>query len=362
MHKRLYAALLLLPLLAACAGRPMTPWSADGPPLMVAPASAVGVTDRRGRFREIACAVIEARTADQPDYQPCADVLTRVGEETGATGEAVDLGPSRRGLVAAVVPGIGWDCFRNWLDLELLPASLNERSGYSGLIIEVDGLSGTGNNARQIRDQIAADPSRFADHRLVLIGYSKGAPDILEALVAYPEIRRHLVAVVSIAGAIGGSPLANTASEGELDLLRHMPQADCTRGDDKGVESLRPAVRRAWLAEHPLPADIPYYSVVTLPSEDRVSSIMSGTHRKLARIDPRNDGQLIAWDQIIPGSTLVGYVNADHWAVAVPIAESHPFLGKTLVNHNAYPRRAMLEAVLRFVEEDLDRREASDSR
>ena len=71
---------------------------------------------------------------------------------------------------------------------------------------------------------------------------------------------------------------------------------------------------------------------------------------------------MIAWDQIIPGSTLVGYVNADHWAVAVPISESHPFLGKTLVNHNAYPRRAMLEAVLRFVEEDLDRREASDSR
>jgi hypothetical protein len=361
MPKRLYA-LLLLPLLAACAGSPLTPWSADGPPLMVAPASSVGVSDRRGRFREIACAVIEAHGAEQPGYQPCTEALTRMGDEPGATGEPVNLDPSRRGLVAGMVPGIGWDCFRNWLDFQQLPGSLENPFGYRGFILEVDGLSGTENNARQVRDGILDEAGQLADQELVLIGYSKGAPDILQAVVDYPEIRKHLAAVVSVAGAIGGSPLANMASEGQLDLLRHVPKADCSPGDGEGITSLRPAVRRAWLAEHPLPSDIPFYSVVTLPAEDRISSVMHGSHRKLARIDPRNDGQLISWDQIIPGSTLVGYLNADHWAVAVPIAESHAFLGKTLVNHNAYPWRAMLEAVMRFVEEDLDRRDASGSR
>ena len=43
-------------------------------------------------------------------------------------------------------------------------------------------------------------------------------------------------------------------------------------------------------------------------------------HRKLAQIDGRNDSQMIFYDQIIPGSTLLGYVNADHWAIVVPIA------------------------------------------
>jgi hypothetical protein len=162
-----------------------------------------------------------------------------------------------------------------------------------------------------------------------------------------------------MAGAVGGSPLANGASESELDLLRHLPEADCAKGDDQGIASLRPAKRRAWLAANPLPDDIPFYSVVTLPVAERISIALKGSYRKLSRIDPRNDGQLVAWDQFIPGSTLLGYLNADHWAVAVPISESHPWLGKTLTNHNVYPWRAVLESVLRFVEEDLESRHAS---
>jgi hypothetical protein len=39
--------------------------------------------------------------------------------------------------------------------------------------------------------------------------------------------------------------------------------------------------------------------------------------------------------------------------VAVPIARSHTFIGSTLVDKNDYPREALLEAILRFVEEDL---------
>jgi hypothetical protein len=80
---------------------------------------------------------------------------------------------------------------------------------------------------------------------------------------------------------------------------------------------------------------------------------VSPTYRKLARIDPRNDSQVIYSDQIIPGSTLVGFLNADHWAVAVPIDRAHNVIGSTVVNHNDYPREALLEALLRYVEEDL---------
>ena len=63
--------------------------------------------------------------------------------------------------------------------------------------------------------------------RLVLFGYSKGTPDVLEAIVNHPEIRPRVAAVVSIAGAVGGSPLANEAEQYQADLLRHFPGAAC---------------------------------------------------------------------------------------------------------------------------------------
>ena len=159
--------------------------------------------------------------------------------------------------------------------------------------------------------------------------------------------------MVSAAGAVGGSPLANDAEQSDLALLTRWPGAKCTPGDGGAIDSLRPATRKAWLAQHPLPADIPFYSVVTYPEPGRVSAVLKPSYSKLARIDGRNDSQVLFYDQVIPGSTLLGYVNADHWALAVPIARTHDTLGATFVNHNDFPREALLEALLRFVEEDL---------
>jgi dienelactone hydrolase len=189
--------------------------------------------------------------------------------------------------------------------------------------------------------------------RLVLIGYSKGAPDILEALVAYPEIRGRVAAMVSAAGAVGGSPLANDAEQFQADMLRHFPGSTCASGDGGAVQSLRPATRKAWMAQNPLPPGLRYYSLVTFPQPSRISSILESSYEKLSRVDARNDSQVIFYDQVVPGSALLGYVNADHWALAVPIARTHTTIGALFVTQNAYPREALTEAVLRFVEEDL---------
>jgi hypothetical protein len=348
---------LLLPLwLCACASKPLTPWSADGPPLIMAPAAAAGITDKRGRFREISCAVLEDHGENAANFRPCAEALTRVGEESGATGEAVNLKPSERKLIAAMVPGLGWECFRAWLRYDNEFKELSDEFGYGTYIFEVDGLSGIETNARQIRDTIIEHADRIEPHSLVLIGYSKGAPDILQALVSYPEIHPYIAAVASVSGSVGGSPLANQVTQDDANLLRHIPDSECTAGDGKAIEDLRPSVRQAWLAENPLPDSIPYYSLVTYPEPDQISSILKSSWRKLSKVDSRNDSQVIFYDQLIPGSTLVAYLNADHWAIAVPIAETHPFIGRHFVDKNSYPRRAMAEALMRFIEEDLDRR------
>jgi len=51
----------------------------------------------------------------------------------------------------------------------------------------------------------------------------------------------------------------------------------------------------------------------------------------------------------------MAYVNADHWALTVPIARTHSFVGTMFTTQNHYPREALLEAILRYVEEDLAR-------
>ena len=353
--KRVLTVFLISIMLAACASKPLVPYTTDTPALILVPVSEAGVTDERGRFREIASAVLEDHGRELLYYRDSDQALTLVGEESGATGEPVDLGQSRHNLIVALIPGIGWDCFENWLNYETRLDSYISKFGFSSMIIPVDGMSGTAHNARLIRDAVMEHADELQPEQLVLIGYSKGAPDVLEAIVSYPEIRPYIAAVVSLAGAVGGSPLANSAKESDLRLLKYIPKSDCSEGDGHAVESLRPAIRRQWLADNPLPESVRTYSLVTYPTPDRVSSVLKSMQKKLAAVDSRNDGQVIFYDQIIPGSTLMGFLNADHWAIAVPAADNHPTLGKTFVNKNDYPRKAILEAALRFIEEDMDR-------
>jgi len=205
-----------------------------------------------------------------PDHRDCADALTRLGTEPAGTGKPVPLGASNRRLVAAMVPGIGYDCVVQWMQPAGTAAQHVRQFGYELVPVKVDALSGSARNARQIRDAVMAmDPGPGAP-RLVLVGYSKGAPDILEAIVSYPEIRPRVAAVLSVAGAVGGSPLANDAEQYQAELLSHFPGATCDAGDGGGVDSLRPATRKAWMAQNPLPAGVPTYSVVTLPQPERI--------------------------------------------------------------------------------------------
>jgi hypothetical protein len=343
-------------LMAGCAGDPLVPFSADTPPLVLMPTAQAGVDDQRARFREIYCMVLAAPPQDIPDHRPCEEALTRLASEAAPSGKPVAAGSLRRGLEAVIVPGIGYACIEPWLQSTGEAAARMRERGFELSVLRVDALSSSTRNATQVRDAVLAMPQRSGSPRLVLVGYSKGIADILEAVVAYPQIRSRVAAVVSVAGAVGGSPLANDAEQYMADMMQHFPGASCGPGDGGAVSSLRTGVRQAWLAAHPLPRDLRFYSVVTLPRPERISAILAPSHRKLSRVDARNDSQVIFSDQVVPGSTLLGYLNADHWAVAVPLSRTHPTLASVFVTHNAYPREAMLEAVLRFIEEDMDAR------
>jgi hypothetical protein len=63
-------------------------------------------------------------------------------------------------------------------------------------------------------------------------------------------------------------------------------------------------------------------------------------------IDPRNDGQVLADDALLPGSTLLAEPQADHWALALPF-ERHPQAWLRAMAAPPYPREALFRALVK---------------
>jgi hypothetical protein len=313
--------------------------------------------DGRARFRDIFCRLAAPDGERMYDATSCDNLLWALKDQPASSAHPAVFPDLPSDLRVFVVSGAFGDC----RDLDTIPfgdgiQQLSSR-GVRIQAVMVSGRSGTEHNARQIAEAIRAAGLEPGD-RIVLIGYSKGAVDILQFLADFPQLGQQVVSVVSVAGAIFGSPLARQADWSYRTLFAGAFSEKCDPGDGLVTRSLLPDTRRQWLEEHPLPGHVAYFSLAAFTTAEHLSRALKLTWRLLAADDPRNDGQIRIEDAVIPGSTLLGYVNADHWDIAIAIERQMPHLASR-ASSRTFPRSALLDAMLLYVGESLDSPAAS---
>jgi len=342
-----------------CSSVNLQEFSLETPAQILNPIGMPAVKDGRARFREIFCKLL----SEAPEYQDkagnCENYLTRLSDERIPAEQLRQLSANNINLRILIVPGLLGECISDTaFPFETAMEHLRPR-GYQIEPLIVSGRSSSDYNAKQIAKAVENLALKKEDY-LILIGHSKGAVDILHFLVNFPGLAQGVDAVVSVAGAINGSPLSNRVADIYSKLGANLPFNECGPGDGGAFRSLARPVRLTWMANNPLPTSVKYYSVASFTDRDRVNRWLVSGYDMLKTIDPRNDGLLLFSDQVIPGAILLGYANDDHWEVALPFEDVNSMLSKSISKQISYPREVLLHAIILFVTENLNSSGSSD--
>jgi hypothetical protein len=308
------------------------------------------VQDLRGQYRDAVCKRLASERSQ------CENTLLRLPGEPSATLQGpLENIPTRYRV--AFVPGLFSECFegfvRPFMDVEVALRG----AGFTVDYIHVPGRGSVAQNALHLSKHFI---ELNGDARpTIVFAHSKGLIDILEFVVRFPHAAKRIAAVVGIAGAANGSPFAETLVEMYRDWGATFPLPHCAAGTGEEVYDLRRDVRLKWWQQYGGKVTVPVFSLVATPRPDHVSPAILVSYRRLAQIDPRNDGKLLWHDQIAPGSRLLGFVNADHWTIAIPISEELP--GFSFLFRDRVLRTALIEGAIEVVADTLADRNRNES-
>ena len=252
-----------------------------------------------------------------------------------------------------LVGGLGGEC----LNGRAFGPSIAHLKADHGLAVEyfaVPPYAPSEENGKAIAKHLDEGWSGDRAHRYVLIGYDKGAADLLEALRVLDDAPAKVAAVVTVAGIVGG-----VWRPEDLRLLMQPGQpwisANCPGNVQDAMASVTREVRQSVLRASPL--QVPGYSVVASSTLADTSSALRAMWKRLSLYAKEQDGEVIAWEGLLPGAKYLGTVKADHWAVALPFDQAAKL--PKAVDRNRFPRDGLLEAIVRYVSADLPAAEAT---
>lgn len=298
------------------------------------------------KFANLFCSVREKENPDTGNWAACDQFL-----ETPPQAR-VDLPPIAAKYRVLIVPGFFSACASS-----IAPAfgdGLDHLRTQHGLTVEVwvppnDSSEANGAAiAQYLRDHIATDQRKY-----LVLGYSKGAPDVQTALALHPEAKDAVAAFIAVAGAVGGSAIADLLPAQAQGWIDRFNVGKCEGDVATAFKSLKKSVRREFLAAHPNPV-VPSYSLPTVSDRAHTSKALLESWRLMSLLAQRQDSQLAYDDAILPGSTVLGVARADHLAVALPFEKATNAAVRSFADQGHYPRAALLEALVRFVVADLD--------
>ncbi len=314
----------------------------DGRILLItmAPESAGLVSE----FGDVFCSVLAQVNPDGGEWGGCGDWL-RGG---GKTDSKLDW-PSRDYRLL-VIPGILNTCLADTPAWDEGRKHLTSKYGITAEILSVPNDSAEDNAkliGQYLREKMAGSDKR----KYIVIGYSKGTPDVQETLARDEEARKAVAAFVAVAGASGGSPIADSLPMRIGKYMEYSKKASCKGDLAAGMNSLKREARQRFLSSYPHPF-VPTYSLPAVASQENVPMQNKATVMLLNTFDKEHDGQVLKPDATVPESKLLGVAVSDHLAIALNFEK-----GKG--TRVAYPRSALLEAVLRTVLADLGAKPAA---
>jgi hypothetical protein len=290
--------------------------------------------------------------------------MLEAGPNTG-TGLEATFAARAPSTSVLVVPGLFGDCFEG----QSVPFGdgvprTRERSlteayrqyddlGLLGIrALSLPGRRTSVENGRLVAAELRAEAARPGVQRIVIIAFSKGVPDTLHALAqlqAEGGVPPVVQALVAVAGVVMGTPVADHAEDLFGRLSPWFEPFGCSPSDGRELSGLTRRERVTWIAVHPLPPGLRAYSIVAFAPDDEVAPALRTLYRTMSTFDRRNDGQVLASDAVLPGSTLLAEARADHWNVALP-RERHPSAAmRALASRRGFPREALFRATLRWV-------------
>ncbi len=298
-------------------------------------------------FSDLFCSVLKQNNPDGGDWGACSQWIEAPGKESLNLGKI----PGGDKYRVVVVPGFFSSCFPEAPAYVEAWEPMKKNHGYQVDVFGVPNDSSE-DNAAKIAAYLKAEAAKDS-RQFIVVGYSKGAPDLMVMLAEYPDVRARVAAFLSVAGASGGSRMADAApAVAEKYMNQYSISKSCQGDVAKGFRSLQRRVRMDFLARHPNPY-VPTYSLPAIADKTNMSKALANAAPIIAAFDRDHDGQLTRGDAIVPGSKLMGAARSDHFALALPFEKAKGSQFGAMMDKNHYPRAALLEAMVRLVVQDL---------
>ncbi|MEQ1697554.1 MAG: hypothetical protein ABL901_17105 [Hyphomicrobiaceae bacterium] len=220
------------------------------------------------------------------------------------------------------------------------------------------------------------DASARAPGDVMILAYSKGAPDTLTTLIEHPEIKDRVRCIFTWAGAIGGSQVADgverkfkatgqdvhaakisSALKGFAKTFLSKDAISSHRLDEydtvAAVRDLTTGVRGAFLAQHGPTIDqlnIPIFTLRGVTSLAEVPWSQRGGCKLLSGVEAQHDMQVpgSCSKLPLPMATELAVLHGHHWDLAYPSFRKRRWLNNT---YHPFPKTAAVTAMVQLASE-----------